>query len=249
MSKTLTYVVSHYLSQLQRLLLIDLETDFLGAISFSLCKTFIMQFLHPSTQEHKWQDISCTDPQVHLQTRSCVRLESLWARLSSGVKAPDDAKQIEQRLLFNSALQWPQIPVLCFQPFGFRLLQIILEEQLRGQHCFCETMLLGDQMHVTTLPTVIPVMCLPAGQTDGMTHPAPSPQLSQQCRNPASNCFLSRSAPLLPAGVWRKTGPGLRRLHSAARSQHGGTSYRCMPCMPKRAVPMVWVTATWVKRG
>ena len=196
-----------------------------------------MQFLHPSTQERKWQDISCTDPQVHLQTRSCMCLESLWACLSSGVRAPDDAKELEQRLLLNSALQGPQIPVLCFQPFGFCLLRSILEEQLRGQNGFCETMLLGEQTCVTTLPMVIPVTCLPAEQADGTTLPTPSPRPSQPCHNPASNRFPSGSAPLLPTGVWRKTGPGLRHLHSAARSQHGGTSYRCMPRMPKRTAP------------
>lgn len=110
-----------------------------------------MQVLHPSTREHERQDISCTDPQVHLQTRSCVRLESLWACLSSGVKAPNDAKDIEQRLLLNSALQGPQIPMLCFQPLEFHLFWTILEEQLRSQHCFCEMMLLGDQTRMTTL--------------------------------------------------------------------------------------------------
>jgi len=127
--------------------------------------------------------------------------------------------------------------VLCFQPFGFCLLRSILEEQLRGQNGFCETMLLGEQTCVTTLPMVIPVTCLPAEQADGTTLPTPSPRPSQPCHNPASNRFPSGSAPLLPTGVWRKTGPGLRHLHSAARSQHGGTSYRCMPRMPKRTAP------------
>lgn len=51
------------------------------------------------------RDVSCTDPQVHLQTRR-------WAHLSSSVKAPDSAKEIAQRLFLNSALQGPQIPAL-----------------------------------------------------------------------------------------------------------------------------------------
>lgn len=92
---------------------------------------------------------------------------------------------------------------------------------------------------------------------DGHPHDMPpcrtarqnDPSRSQQCHNPASNHSQSGSIPLLPTGVWRKTGPGLGRLHGAACSQHGGTSYRCMPRMPKHTAPMVWVTAMWVKRG
>lgn len=86
---------------------------------------------------------------------------------------------------------------------------------------------------------------IPARRTARQNDPAGS----QQCHNPASNHSQSGSVPLLPTGVWRKTGPGLGRLHSAACSQHGGTSYSRMPRMPKHTAPMVWVTAMWVKRG
>lgn len=40
-----------------------------------------MQFLHSNTREDKQQDISCTAPQVHLQTSSGVHIESLCAEV------------------------------------------------------------------------------------------------------------------------------------------------------------------------
>lgn len=156
--------------------------------------------------------------------------------LSSDAKVRYDAKEIEPRMLLNSALQGPQNPVLCFQPFGIHLLQIILEEQLRSK-----MMLPGDKTCVTPLMMAIP-HDMPPCWTDRRRDPSCS-WPCQQCCNPASHRFPCGSAPLLPAGVWKKTGLGLQRLHRAARSQRGGTSYRRMPRMPKGAAPMAWVTA------
>lgn len=236
MSKTLTYVVSHYLLQLQCLLLIDLKPDFLGVISFSLCKTFIKQFFHPSTQELKWQDISCTDPQVHLQTRSHVHLEHTWApEVSKGDGAEAAFKFSSPRVPNPCALLpaiWVSLALNCFGGAAKRPALL-----LRNDAAW------RPNMHDHTAegrPHDMPP-CRTARQND--------PSRSQQCHNAVSNHSQRGSIPLLPTGLWRKTGPGLGRLHSAACSQHGGTSYRRMPHMPIHTAPMVWVTAMWVKRG
>lgn len=145
---------------------------------------------------------ACTHPQVHLQTSSWAHLST--TPLSSGVKAPSDAKEIEQKLLFDSALQETQIPVLCFQLFLFYMFQIILEEQLRGQHCFGETMLFGDQTHITTL-----LMDVRLSRTDRQHNLSQSQLASTPTMPQARLHFPSRPAAPVPAGVRCEACPGL----------------------------------------
>lgn len=134
---------------------------------------------------------------------------------------------MELRPLLNSVLQ---TPVLCFHPFKFHLLCNVQESSREDS----------------------PTICISAGQTDGTTYPISNPagntcipQPFQQCHNLACNCSPNVTTHPSQLGLQGKTSPQQRRLHSTACSQHGSPSYGCMPHMPERSAPMVWVTAVW----
>lgn len=125
MFKILAYVVSPYLSPLQRLLLIDLGTDFLVWFPFlcaklSLCSfcTLTLGNINNKTfpaQTHKY---TCRPAVVCTLSPSAQEQKSPWCM------------HIELRPLLNSV---PQTPVLCFHPFKFHLLCNTSGEQPWGQ--------------------------------------------------------------------------------------------------------------------
>lgn len=212
--------------------------------SFSLCKTFIIQYLYPSTREYKWQDISCT-PHTHKCTCSPVAGHSLnpseqWFKSPRWCKG-DWAEApfwLSSARASNPCALLPAIWVL-FVPnhFGRAAKRTALH--------LWNGAIQGPNTHSHPAHGRLRDMSL--CRTDRQRNLSHC-QLSASAAMPQPSLhFPSGSAPLLPAGVRSEAGAA---APGAARSQRGGASHGRMPRMPERAAPTVRVTALkTLKRG